>query len=40
MSGGKGGAADKMAALREAGVQVGENPTECGDLMAEIVAGL
>jgi succinyl-CoA synthetase alpha subunit len=40
VSGGKGGAADKMAALRDAGVKVGENPTECGDLMAEIVAAL
>jgi succinyl-CoA synthetase alpha subunit len=40
VSGGKGGAADKMAALREAGVQVGHNPTECGDLMADVVAGL
>jgi hypothetical protein len=29
-----------MAALEEAGVKVGANPTECGDLMAEIVAGL
>ena len=40
VSGGKGGAADKMAALKEAGVKVGSNPTECGDLMAEIVASL
>ena len=40
VSGGKGGAADKMAALREAGVRVGQNPTECGDLMAEVVAAL
>jgi succinyl-CoA synthetase alpha subunit len=40
VSGGKGGAADKMAALEEAGVRVGSNPTECGDLMAEVVAGL
>jgi succinyl-CoA synthetase alpha subunit len=40
VSGGQGGAADKMAALEEAGVKVGANPTECGDLMAEIVAGL
>jgi succinyl-CoA synthetase alpha subunit len=40
VSGGKGGAADKMAALEQAGVRVGANPTECGDLMAEAVAGL
>ena len=40
VSGGKGGASDKMDALRDAGVHVGSNPTECGDLMAEIVAGL
>jgi succinyl-CoA synthetase alpha subunit len=40
VSGGQGGAADEMAALEEAGVKVGANPTECGDLMAEIVAGL
>ena len=40
VSGGKGTAAAKMDALREAGVKVGLNPTEAGDLMAEIVAGL
>ena len=40
VSGGKGTAAAKMEALRDAGVQVGLNPTEAGDLMAEIVAGL
>jgi succinyl-CoA synthetase alpha subunit len=40
VSGGKGGAADKMAALEEAGVKVGSNPTECGDLMAEIVGSM
>jgi hypothetical protein len=29
-----------MDALREAGVQVGLNPTEAGERMAEIVAAL
>ena len=29
-----------MDALAAAGVQVGLNPTEAGDLMADIVAGL
>lgn len=40
VSGGKGTAAAKMEALADAGVKVGENPTEAGELMAEIVAGL
>ena len=40
VSGGKGTAAAKMDALRDAGVQVGLNPTEAGDLMAEIVKNL
>jgi len=40
ISGGKGTAAAKMDALRAAGVKVGQNPTEAGELMAEIVAGL
>jgi succinyl-CoA synthetase alpha subunit len=40
VSGGKGTAAAKMEALRDAGVKVGLNPTEAGDLMAEIVAAL
>ena len=39
-SGGKGTAQGKMDALRAAGVQVGLNPTEAGDLMAAIVATL
>ncbi len=39
-SGGKGTAKGKMDALRAAGVKVGLNPTEAGDLMAEIVASL
>jgi len=40
VSGGRGTAAAKMEALREAGVRVGLNPTEAGELMAEIVAEL
>ena len=40
VSGGKGTAEAKMEALRDAGAQVGLNPTEAGELMAEIVAGL
>jgi succinyl-CoA synthetase alpha subunit len=40
VSGGKGTAAAKMEALRDAGVKVGLNPTEAGDLMAEVVSAL
>lgn len=40
VSGGKGTAQGKMDALEAAGVKVGLNPTEAGELMAEIVAGL
>jgi succinyl-CoA synthetase alpha subunit len=40
VSGGKGTAAAKMEALRDAGALVGENPTEAGELMAEVVAKL
>jgi len=40
VSGGKGTAQGKIDALRAAGVRVGLNPTEAGDLMAEIVATL
>ena len=40
ISGGKGTADAKMAALRDAGVKVGLNPTEAGNLMAEVVATL
>ncbi len=40
VSGGKGTAAAKMDALRDAGVEVGLNPTEAGQLMTEVVAGL
>ena len=40
VSGGKGTAKAKMKALEEAGVKVGNNPTEAGDLMAEIVSNL
>ena len=40
VSGGKGTAQGKMDALSAAGVRVGNNPTEAGDLMAEIIAAL
>ena len=40
VSGGKGTAAAKMDALRAAGAQVGQNPTEAGELMADIVENL
>ncbi|HZQ26575.1 MAG TPA: succinate--CoA ligase subunit alpha [Acidimicrobiales bacterium] len=40
ISGSKGTAQAKMDALRAAGVQVGLNPTEAGDLMAEVVKSL
>ena len=40
VSGGKGTAQGKMDALAAAGVLVGQNPTEAGELMAEIVATL
>jgi succinyl-CoA synthetase alpha subunit len=38
VSGGKGTAQGKMDALRAAGVKVGLNPTEAGELMVEIVS--
>ena len=40
ISGSKGTAQAKMDALTAAGVQVGRNPTEAGDLMAEVVKSL
>ncbi|MGZ7019174.1 MAG: succinate--CoA ligase subunit alpha [Acidimicrobiia bacterium] len=40
VSGGKGTAKAKMEALEDAGVKIGLNPTEAGDLMAEIVKSL
>jgi succinyl-CoA synthetase alpha subunit len=40
VSGNKGTAKAKMDALREAGVQVGQNPSEAGDLMAKVVKKL
>ena len=40
VSGGKGTAQGKMDALRAAGVHVGLNPSEVGDLMAEVVKTL
>jgi len=40
VSGGKGTAAAKIEALRDAGADVGLNPTEAGELMAEVVTKL
>ena len=40
ISGSKGTAQAKMEALSEAGVKVAHNPTEAGELMAEIVRAL
>ena len=40
VSGGRGTAAAKVEALSAAGVRVGSNPTEAGELMAEVVAAL
>jgi succinyl-CoA synthetase alpha subunit len=40
VSGGKGTAKAKMEALADAGVAVGNNPTEAGELMVEIVRSL
>jgi succinyl-CoA synthetase alpha subunit len=40
ISGGKGTADAKMDALRTAGAQVGLNPTEAGELMANVVSSL
>jgi succinyl-CoA synthetase alpha subunit len=40
VSGGKGTAQGKMDALHAAGVKVGLNPTEAGELMVEIVSSL
>lgn len=40
VSGGKGTAAAKIESLRAAGVRVGENPTEAGELMVEAVKRL
>jgi succinyl-CoA synthetase alpha subunit len=37
VSGGKGTAAAKMEALEAAGVKVGQNPTEAGELMVQVV---
>ncbi|MGH9187112.1 MAG: succinate--CoA ligase subunit alpha [Acidimicrobiales bacterium] len=40
VSGGKGTAQAKMDALRDAGVRVGHNPTEAGNLMVDVVRDL
>ena len=40
ISGSQGTAQAKMEALRRAGARVAQNPTQAGELMAEVVAGL
>ena len=40
VTGNKGTAKAKMEALEAAGAKVGQNPTEAGELMVEVVAGL
>jgi succinyl-CoA synthetase alpha subunit len=40
ISGSQGTAQAKMEALRKVGARVGMNPTEAGEMMAEVVAGL
>ena len=40
VSGGKGTAAGQDGGARDAGVEVGPNPTEAGELMAGVVAKL
>jgi succinyl-CoA synthetase alpha subunit len=40
ISGSKGTAQAKMEALSAAGVKVAHNPTEAGELMAEVVRAL
>ena len=40
VSGGKGTAAAKQEALQAAGVKIGQNPTEAGTLMVEVVKSL
>jgi succinyl-CoA synthetase alpha subunit len=40
ISGSQGTAQAKMDALRAAGARVALNPTEAGELMAEVVRGL
>ena len=37
ISGGKGGAADKIAALESAGIHVVRNPSKMGEKMAELM---
>jgi succinyl-CoA synthetase alpha subunit len=39
IAGGKGGAGDKMEALRGAGVTVTESPAEIGTTMKRVLAG-
>ena len=39
IAGGKGGAGDKMEALRSAGIEVAESPAELGSTMARVMRG-
>ncbi len=39
ISGGRGGALEKMQALRKAGAAVVENPTEIGETVAQVLGG-
>jgi succinyl-CoA synthetase alpha subunit len=39
ISGGKGGAEDKIAALREAGIVVADSPAEIGAAMVQAMGG-
>ena len=39
ISGGKGGAQDKMKALREAGVTIASSPATLGKTMLEVLGG-
>jgi succinyl-CoA synthetase alpha subunit len=40
VSGGKGGARDKINYLRSKGIHVSDSPAKIGDLMLEVMTGL